>query len=112
MYLIDVDNRLFFFAYFSKNLFETFFKVTTILGAGHHATQIQRKYLGPTKGFRYFILANSFYQSISNCSLSYPRFPDMKGIILILSAKVRKLYVENATFYIKMCRMPTKNKKN
>ena len=33
-------------------------------------------------------------------------------IILILSAKVRKLYVENATFYIKMCRVPTKKQKN
>ena len=33
-------------------------------------------------------------------------------LILILSAKVRKLYVVNATFYIKMCRVPTKNKKN
>ena len=88
MKLIDKqDDLTLTLLHFLKNCFQTFFKLTTILGACNQSTHIQSKNLLILKAFRYISGYNTLCQSLNGCCFTNARLTDENRIVFGLTGK-------------------------
>ena len=88
MKLIDKQNDLSFaLLHFLKYRFQTFLKLTTILGTCNQRTHIQGKNLLILKTFRYISCHNTLCQSLDGCCFTNARLTDENRVVLGLTGK-------------------------
>ena len=88
MKLIDEQNNLSFaLLHLFQYRFQTFLKLTTILGTGNQCTHIQCKNFLILKAFRYVPCHNTLCQSLNGCCLTDTRLTDENRVVLGFTGK-------------------------
>ena len=88
MKLIDEQNDLSFaLLHFLKYCFQTFLKLTTILGTCNQCSHIQGKNLLVLQAFRYIPCHNTLCQSLDGCCFTNTRLTDENRVVLGLTGK-------------------------
>ena len=87
MNLIDEQKHLSILHHLSNHLFDSFLKLTTVFGPGHHTRQIQGQNALLCNGFRYISLNNHLRQAFHDGGLSNSRLTDQTRVILRPSAQ-------------------------
>ena len=81
MNLIDKQQHISGFVQFIHDVFQSFLKLTPVLGSGNHAADVQAQHPFPQQQFRHVALHDPLGKAFRHCALSDARLADQDRIV-------------------------------
>ena len=86
-FIDEQDNLAFGLDYLVDHRFQSFLKLTFILGTSHQRAHIERIHLFALQVLRHITAHDTLGKSLGNCSLTYTRLTDKHRVVLCAPAK-------------------------
>ena len=87
MNLIDKQNHIVCLLQLHHQRLHPLFKLTAILGTGHHRSDIQTHHALIEQNPTYFSLDDAKCQAFRDCRFTHTRFADQYGVVLLTSTQ-------------------------